>query len=220
MLGSIHTYTNGYGYGMRMPTERNRVAEKFSIPKYRHLPDTSRFIAGTKNKPQILKDEKGERRMNDSIKFLTSGEVGLHTSSSFVDPLTGTSSLSPLKSSRLNQTNTNRSARNKNIFLSNNSTPRDSIDSSRQSTSRSSAMTTSRSSSDNRFNIDSPIVSTRLNPFLDNSYKASSTDTNSNKKLMNAILNSENSYRELSLAASSTNLAARQAHTWGESLRK
>lgn len=218
MLGSIHTYSNGYGYGMRMPTSRNKPAETFSVPKYRHPPDSARFIAGTKSKPQILKDEVGERRNNESIKFLTSGEVGLHTTSAFNDPLFN--SISPLNNTnRLNHNNTNRSARNKNIFLSNEPTPRDTpLDSTRSSVPPTSRSINS-SNNNNKFNIDSPQVSSRLNPFLDNTYR-SSNSINNNKQIMDVILKSEKSYRELSWAASSTNLAARQSHPWSESLRR
>lgn len=64
------------GYGARYPTERNRVNVPASIPKYRHPPDSERFLAGTRSVVRAQRDDRSLRRNAEQIVYQTSGEVG------------------------------------------------------------------------------------------------------------------------------------------------
>eukprot|EP01039_Chlorochromonas_danica_P007947 gene7947-8767_t len=76
MVGSLHKFSDGYGYGARYPTERNRVNVPASIPKYRHPPDSERFLAGTRSVVRAQRDDRSLRRNAEQLFYQTSGEVG------------------------------------------------------------------------------------------------------------------------------------------------
>eukprot|EP01038_Epipyxis_sp_PR26KG_P011341 gene11341-15206_t len=78
MVGSMHKYSDGYGYGARMITARNSPTLPRSIPKQQRPPDSERFIMQTKPKPlPRADDEKGMKRNAEAIVYQTSGEYGL-----------------------------------------------------------------------------------------------------------------------------------------------
>ena len=49
-----------------------------NVPKYRHPPETERFLQGMRSTQRVKLDEKGMRRNAESIALLTSGEIGQH----------------------------------------------------------------------------------------------------------------------------------------------
>jgi len=78
LVGSQHINSDGYGYGMRYPTERNQMTHPANVPQFRHPPDSERFLAGTKSTQIIKKDDRSIHRNAEQIVYQTSGEVGLH----------------------------------------------------------------------------------------------------------------------------------------------
>ncbi len=78
LVGSQHIYSDGYGYGMRYPTERNQMTHPANVPQFRHPPDSERYLAGIKSTQMIKKDDRSIHRNAEQIVFQTSGEVGLH----------------------------------------------------------------------------------------------------------------------------------------------
>jgi len=76
LVGSMHKYSDGYGYGQRYPTSRNQCTLPVSIPIYRHLPLTERYLNHTKSSPQILLGDKADKRQADQIVYTTNGEIG------------------------------------------------------------------------------------------------------------------------------------------------
>lgn len=99
MVGSVHKNSDGYGklqwiqiahlsfisivcensgYGARFPTERNQMTLPANVPFYRHLPDTDRFLAGTRSTQLVRTDDAAQRKNAVAILHKTSGEVGLH----------------------------------------------------------------------------------------------------------------------------------------------
>jgi len=78
MVGSLHIYSDGYGYGKRIPTERNRMTVPANVPKYRHLPDSEDFLKGCSSTKVIKDDDRSLQRNADAICFQTSGGYGQH----------------------------------------------------------------------------------------------------------------------------------------------
>jgi hypothetical protein len=76
LVGSIHRLSDGYGYGARIPTERNLPTFPQSVPKYRHPPEEP----NPKSKPRQLvpSGEKGFERHAAQIVFQESGQYGRH----------------------------------------------------------------------------------------------------------------------------------------------
>lgn len=49
-----------------------------NVPKYRHPPESERFLKGTKSVERVKLDDKAMKRNAESIAHLTSGEIGQH----------------------------------------------------------------------------------------------------------------------------------------------
>jgi hypothetical protein len=78
MIGSMHLNSDGYGYGARIPTERNRMSLPASVPNHRHPPDTAHFLEGCRSTQIVKVDDRACRRNAEAIMRQTSGEVGFH----------------------------------------------------------------------------------------------------------------------------------------------
>jgi hypothetical protein len=78
MLGSIHVNTDGYGYGARYPTNRNRMTLPANVPSYRHVPDSERYLRKTSSTRVIKTDEESVKRNAQQVMYQTSGEIGFH----------------------------------------------------------------------------------------------------------------------------------------------
>eukprot|EP01040_Poterioochromonas_malhamensis_P000058 gene58-62_t len=78
MLGSVHVYSDGYGYGARYPTSRNTMTLPANVPKQRRPPDTDRFLKGIRSTQRVKMDEGAMKKHAEQIAMLTSGEIGLH----------------------------------------------------------------------------------------------------------------------------------------------
>lgn len=91
----MHQLTDGYGFflaqsiilfcllgfilsgiGARFLTARNQPTAPASIPQYRHVPLTDRFVNGMKSTVQIHTDERSLHRNADQIVRQTSGDYG------------------------------------------------------------------------------------------------------------------------------------------------
>lgn len=78
MVGSIHIYSDGYGYGARYPTSRNQMTLPANVPKYRRPPDTERFMQGCTSTIRVKTDDRAMKRYADQVVHQTSGEIGQH----------------------------------------------------------------------------------------------------------------------------------------------
>ena len=76
LLGSIHTFTPGYGYGARVPTVRNQQTLPASIPKYRYAPVSQKDINMCKTVEIDMSGPKSIKRHQDQMTLQTSGEYG------------------------------------------------------------------------------------------------------------------------------------------------
>jgi hypothetical protein len=72
--GSVHRFSNGYGRGLRVKTERNKMTLPPSIPKYRYPPeDDPNYFKSTKH--EIVGD-KAFKRLADQMIHQESGQWG------------------------------------------------------------------------------------------------------------------------------------------------
>lgn len=76
LTGSLHTFTQGYGYGARAPTVRNKMTLPISIPTHRYPPMTDRTANMCKTVHVDLAGERSTKRHQDQMMLQTSGEYG------------------------------------------------------------------------------------------------------------------------------------------------
>jgi hypothetical protein len=75
MVGSCHRHANGYGYGTRVPTERNNPGLA-SVPKYKMHPDHDRMVTGSRSRDLGYMGHKADMRQAQSLTLQTSGDYG------------------------------------------------------------------------------------------------------------------------------------------------
>lgn len=78
MVGSMHLYSDGYGYGARIPTERNRMSLPASVPLHRHPPESPHFLEGCRSTQLVKADDRALTRNAHAVMHQTSGEIGFH----------------------------------------------------------------------------------------------------------------------------------------------
>lgn len=71
--GSIHRFSNGYGRGLRLKTERNMMTLPPSIPKYRYPPEDD---PGYFKSTQKITGDKAYKRLADQVVHQESGQWG------------------------------------------------------------------------------------------------------------------------------------------------
>lgn len=76
LLGSVHTFSPGYGYGARVPTVRNRPTLPAAVPKYRHAPLTDRANKMFTSTRLDVAGDRAVQRHKDQMSLQTSGEYG------------------------------------------------------------------------------------------------------------------------------------------------
>ena len=76
LVGSVHKFSPGYGYGVRMPTVRNEPTLPASVPKYRYPPMTTREENMSKSMTLDVSGPKAIQRNKDQMMFQTSGDYG------------------------------------------------------------------------------------------------------------------------------------------------
>eukprot|EP01041_Mallomonas_annulata_P002706 gene2706-5328_t len=75
MIGSMHRFIDGYGYGTRVETSRN-IAGPRAVPKYRYPPSIEDDMQKTRSMPCRLVGAAAERRTEENRARLTSGQYG------------------------------------------------------------------------------------------------------------------------------------------------
>jgi hypothetical protein len=78
LLGSVHKYSNGYGYGARVPTSRNIPTQPSSVPQYRYPPVSERTLAQFRPPVSTLRTSQADERHAHQILYQTSGDWGKH----------------------------------------------------------------------------------------------------------------------------------------------
>jgi hypothetical protein len=103
MVGSCHQHQNGYGYGTRVPTERNNPSTP-SIPKYRIHPDYAAPITGSRSRDLGYSGPSADMRQAQSLAFQTSGDYGkfLFPVETKVSRARSVPTSAPMMSSRVN----------------------------------------------------------------------------------------------------------------------
>jgi len=76
LMGSVHTFSAGYGYGARVPTVRNQPTLPAAVPKYRHAPISERGDVMFKSTRLDVSGGKAVQRHRDQMALQTSGEYG------------------------------------------------------------------------------------------------------------------------------------------------
>lgn len=76
LMGSVHTFSPGYGYGARVPTVRNQPTLPASVPKYRHAPLTDRAVDMFSSTKLNTTGDRAVQRHKDQMSMQTSGEYG------------------------------------------------------------------------------------------------------------------------------------------------